>query len=508
MDMHREIEVKLEARPDVALPDLAGLPGVAAVEPQASVLLEAVYVDTPDLRLARARTTLRRRTGGPDAGWHLKLPVSAQQRLEVHAPLGSPDGGVPAELVASVRARVRAEPLTPVVLVRTRRTAYLLRDAAGRVLAEVADDAVTSGSPEMGDGVVDAWREWEVELVEGDDDLLASAVQLLQAAGGAAPAWPSKLARALGDRLATSGPAGERDREDADSAGAVLSEHLRAQRDALLACDPQVRRDEFDAVHQMRVATRHLRSALSTFSPLLVGDRGELVRAELGWLGEALGLARDAEVARARLAELVAVEPAELVVGPVGRRLEDDRTGAYRAARQEVLEALDSERYFLLLDALDALVDTPPLEAAAGKPAKAALPPLVRRDARRLARAVKAARTAPAGQGRDEHLHEARKAAKRARYAAEAVIPAIGRPAERFAGAAKELQTLLGDHHDSVELRRLLLRVCVEAEADGESGFTYGRLHALEQARAEGLEAQLPAAWARFAARRRQRWLR
>jgi hypothetical protein len=60
----------------------------------------------------------------------------------------------------------------------------------------------------------------------------------------------------------------------------------------------------------------------------------------------------------------------------------------------------------------------------------------------------------------------------------------------------------MGDHHDCVELRRVLRRVRAEAEADGESGFGCGRLHALEQARADHLEAQLPAVWTRLSARK------
>jgi CHAD domain-containing protein len=508
MGTQREIEVKLEVPPDVVLPDLVGLGCVATVERQGSLLLDAVYVDTPDLRLARAQVVLRRRTGGPDAGWHLKLPVSAHERLEVHTPLGLTGDGIPAELASAVRARTRTAPLSPVVVICTRRTVYLLRDATGQVLAEVADDAVTSRSPDARDEVVQAWREWEVELVEGDRDLLASAVEVLQAAGGAVSAWPSKLARALSDRLTAAGAAQDSEADDVGPAGAVLRAHMRAQRDDLLGCDPQVRRDVPDSVHQMRVATRQLRSALTTFRPLLTGERGAPVREELGWLGEVLGAARDAEVARARLAEMVEAEPVELVVGEVGPRLEADRAGAYRTAHREVLAALDSDRYFRLLDVLDALVDDPPLAAAARKPARTVLVTFVRRDSRRLARAYEAARTAPAGPQHDEHLHEARKAAKRARYAAEAVVPAVGRPAEKLALAAKEVQTLLGDHHDSVELRRVLRRVGAEAEAAGESGFTYGRLHALEQARAEHLENQLPAVWARFESRRRRRWLR
>ncbi|HEY5515167.1 MAG TPA: CHAD domain-containing protein, partial [Pengzhenrongella sp.] len=290
--------------------------------------------------------------------------------------------------------------------------------------------------------------------------------------------------------------------------GAALRSHLRMLRDELLERDPQVRRDEADAVHQMRVATRQLRSALATFRSLQEGEHAEPVRIELGWLGGLLGVARDAEVARARLAELVAAEPAELVLGPVGQRLDADRARAYRAAHQRVLKALDSARYFRLLDGLDALVDAPLLTRAAIAPAADVLPNRVHRDFKRLARAVDAARSSPPGPRRDKRLHEARKAAKRTRYAAEAVIPTIGRPAERFAYAAKALQTLLGDHHDSVELRVVLRRVGAAAHRDGEDTFTYGRLHALEQAHAERIEDQLPKLWKQLSANRLRAWMR
>ena len=95
--------------------------------------------------------------------------------------------------------------------------------------------------------------------------------------------------------------------------------------------------------------------------------------------------------------------------------------------------------------------------------------------------------------------------AKRALYAAEAVWPAPGRLTRRFARAAKDLQTCSGRHHDCVELRGVLRQVCAQAEADGESGFAYGQLHALEQARPYHLETQPPAVWTRPSARKELR---
>jgi CHAD domain-containing protein len=535
MGAQREIEAKLEVPPGAAMPDLAGLPGVVAVDPPQEFTLDAVYWDTPDLRLARARTTLRRRAGGTDAGWHLKLPVSADERIELTAPLGAQDGDVPAELLAVVRVRVRESQLEPVVELQSRRTVYRLRDALDRVLAEVADDAVTSRAPGAGDDVVDAWREWEVELVDGDRDLLAAAVLRLKAGGGAVPAWTSKLARALGDRLvaadgaagsesgteAVTEPANEPATEpatgpaaggpgtvpDPRSAAAVLTEHLRAVRDLLLSRDPRVRRGQPDAVHQFRVAVGRLRNALATFRPLLVRTRSEAVRVELGWLAALLGAAHDADVSRERLAALVAGEPAELIPVSVARHLDRDRADALAVALDQVREALDSPRYFQLLDALDDLVDAPPFTKLAAERATRVLPLQVRHEWEQLAHAYEAARDVPAGPNRDRLLHEAHRRAKRARHAAEALVPSVGRQAEKFAQAAKTLQTLLGHHHDYVELRATLQRAAVQAHLDGENVFSYGRLHALEQARAERIENRLPAAWARVSSVRRRRWM-
>src|SRR5262249_58434349 len=82
-----ETERKYDAEAGFALPDLAGLDGVAAVTGPQTYRLRAIYFDTTDLRLAAAKITLRRRTGGTDAGWHLKLPAGAHSRRELHAPL-------------------------------------------------------------------------------------------------------------------------------------------------------------------------------------------------------------------------------------------------------------------------------------------------------------------------------------------------------------------------------------------------------------------------------------
>ena len=176
--------------------------------------------------------------------------------------------------------------------------------------------------------------------------------------------------------------------------------------------------------------------------------------------------ARDTEVLRARLtADLAAIPPA-LIVGPVQARITAHFTAELAQAGTIALAALDGQRYLRLLDELDALLADPPLTALAERKAGKVLAKPVRRAARRLRRALAAV---PGAEDRDAAIHEARKATKRARYAAEAAVPALGRTASRQAAQAKELQQLLGDHHNSVVARTVLLDLAQMARAAGRT---------------------------------------
>ena len=265
--------------------------------------------------------------------------------------------------------------------------------------------------------------------------------------------------------------------------------YLRDQVAAILHYDPLVRRDEPDAVHQMRVATRRARSALQAFGTIIDRETTRPLCAELKWLAAALGQARDTEVLQARLtADLAAVPPA-LVVGPVRARITADFTAQLTQARQTSLDTLDGQRYLRLLDNLDALLADPPLTPLAARQAGKALAKPVRRAARRLQRALDAV---PGAQDRDTAIHEARKATKRARYAAEAAVPGLGRTASRQAAQAKELQQLLGNHHDSVVARAVLLDLAGKARTAGEDTFTYGLMHQRQACQAAEIEQALP----------------
>jgi inorganic triphosphatase YgiF len=194
-----EIERKYSVGAGFGMPDLSAVPGVTAVTSPKTYHLTAVYLDTPGFRLALARITLRRRTGGTDAGWHLKLPAGTARR-EVHAPLGTGPDAVPAELAGLVSGVTGGQPLRPIARLQTTRTVRHLLDAAGQVLAEVADDQVRGSLPGPG-GAGDAeswqeasaWREVEVELDRGTADLLDAAGDVLFAAGAELSPAASKL---------------------------------------------------------------------------------------------------------------------------------------------------------------------------------------------------------------------------------------------------------------------------------------------------------------------------
>ena len=195
-----EIERKYDVDESTDLPDWGAVPGVDAVSAGELRELDARYLDTADGALARAGVALRRRTGGPDEGWHVKGPRTGDGRVELGWPLTAGDA-VPDAVVETVSQWTDA-PLEPLARIENRRTAYLLTGPAG-VVAEFVDDHVRA--TDLRSGARRAWREWEMELgpaapqADADREVFFAAVErAVRAAGGRDSASGSKLARALG----------------------------------------------------------------------------------------------------------------------------------------------------------------------------------------------------------------------------------------------------------------------------------------------------------------------
>jgi CHAD domain-containing protein len=487
----REIESKYEAAPDITMPAFDRLPQVASTVGPAEQELEAEYFDTEDLRLIHAGITLRRRTGGEDAGWHLKLPVGPQTREEIRLPLGRGSGQVPRKLAELVRSRTRSQPLVPVASIATVRRMTTLLDQAGKSLAEVADDQVSARGYGASD-VASHWREVEVELTGGDRRLLSEADKVLRDAGLHPAGRAAKLERVLGERLRK--PARPQPLTAETPARAVIVAYLRAQAETLKSLDPAVRRNEPDAVHQMRVTTRRLRSALRSFKAVLTGT--DRLAGELQWLGGVLGAARDAEVQAERLRKHIKQTDKANLLGPVQARVDGHFAKSRATALAKVRAALNSTRYYDLLDELDRVVAEAPPGPKAQAPAGPVLAATLQRSFRKTRQRFRAANQA-SGQAKEVALHQARKAAKRARYTAEAVTPVLGNKAMDFGARAKKLQSVLGAYQDTVIGRQLARSIAIKAHQAGESDFSYGLFYARDAALAQKLENRAVKAWKR-----------
>ncbi len=454
METATETERKYDVSPDFALPDLAG-----AGEPETHDL-DATYYDTEDLRLARNRRTLRRRTGGTDAGWHLKTPGDGSSRTEHRLPLDGDD--VPGEMRAEVRAIVRDREVRPVARLRTRRVETPLCAPDGRVLALIAQDQVTADT----DAGVEKWQEVEVELVDGDAKLLKTVERKLLKAGAKPASGPSKLARALGDRLTAGATPASED---------PVLRYVQEQRDAIQAYDPGVRRGDPEAVHKMRVATRRLRSTLKTFKRSFPADSVDLLKTELKWLAGLLGEVRDGQVLEHKL--LGAVEQEGSRFAAVADRIREHLDAKIENGRQALDRDLNGERYLRLLDAIDELTDTSAFRAT--DELKRARKVLAKAD-RLLDEATLSAE--------DEPLHEARKAYKQARYAVEVFAPNGGGPAKKLVNRLTDLQDVLGHHQDSTVAREILL----ELSRGVDDAFPYGILYARQEEVGRNTVGELP----------------
>ncbi|QUQ64083.1 CYTH and CHAD domain-containing protein [Kutzneria sp. CA-103260] len=491
-----ERESKLGAPPEFQLPDLTGVVDGAVAEPAPQRTLFAHYYDSADLRLARAGVTLRYRTGEDAPVWTVKLPVSLRGSLIVRREFdfaGTPD--VLADKAADlVRAYLRTERLVEVAEVDTDRRTVVVD--AGSEQVEVVDDLVTGHDRVHGPR---KFREIEVESTAGGNGLADAVVAALVAAGCEPRPPAPKLTRVLGQRAQLPPdvvvPALSRDAGLLD----LVRHAFAVSVERIVRHDSGVRiGEDAEHVHQFRVGTRRLRADLHTFGSLLDKAWVAGLREELHWLAACAGDVRDRDVLADRLRQDAKLLPAADRDGMAALlSVLADETAA---ARVELLGALRGHRYLALLDKLVDAVRGPRFTVVEARPARKSAPGLVTHPWRRLAHAVRSAGVDPT----DADLHKIRILAKRCRYAAEAVAPVVGRPAQRFAGAVAEIQTVLGDHQDTVVAEHWL-RAAAEVTRGGR--VVAGELIAVERAERVRLRELWPQAWHTASARELRDWM-
>jgi CHAD domain-containing protein len=491
-----EVERKFDVGESTSSPSFAGIAEVRRAERLPTQQLDAVYYDTAARDLASNRITLRRRTGGDDAGWHLKLPAGPDARTEVRAPLGAANADedghedVPGELLDVVLAIVRDRPVRPVARISTARRIDQLYDVDDAALAEFCDDQVTASRLATPDGpeVEQRWREWELELTQptANAELMDKLCDRLLGAGAAPAGHGSKLARVLGTTP----------KDLAAGTTDPLHRAVAEQLAELLVWDRAVRAEADDAVHQMRVTTRKIRSLLQA-SPDSFGLSDETsILDELRELANVLGEARDAEVLAARYRRALDRLPPKLARGPIQDRLVEGAEQRYRTGVRHSLAAMRAPRYFRLLDALEAVVTTTTTTNAHHRGSG---PGAVAAAGKKVRKAAKAARGAT-GEDLNEAIHRIRKRAKRLRYTAAATGE------KKVSKRAKNVQSLLGDHQDCVVSRAHLIEQADAAHAADEDAFTYGLLHQRDSDLARECREQLePALRKLFKALRKQK---
>jgi CHAD domain-containing protein len=409
----------------------------------------------------------------------------------------------PEGAIEVVRAYVRKAELVPVARLSTVRRRVRLVDATGTRVAEVVDDEV---SVRDGRRVAARFREIEVEVpgtngtdsAGGADLIITPLVTRLRNAGAGAPDPTPKHIRALGPRAIEPPEVSPEPLLPNAPAKDVIRYALAESVAALLHHDPLLRtgRDP-EAVHQARVATRKLRSNLRTFGPLLNPEWTEPLRSELGWLAMGLGAVRDREVLLERLRERTKSLPAndqrsaESLLHLLELEIDE--------LRKKLMADLDSQRYIDLLEQLVAAAHSPATLPEADQPATAVLPALATTPWKRLRSAVRQLPETPT----DPELHRIRILAKRARYAAEAVAPVAGPGAAAFAKAAAKLQTILGEHQDSVTAQAWLRA----AKVTGRRAFVAGELIALERIAANDSRAKWPKVWSGLDRKQLREWM-
>lgn len=461
MTSQLEVERKYSLNSGQVVPSLAA---IAALGPAETFNMVATYYDAPDYRLTRAKQVIRRRTGGPDEGWHLKLPgTEADQRIEFHEPLGGLL--VPAKFRQLVAATLQDAAVIPIAVLRTRRTVQQLLAADGTALAELCQDEVRSSVQ----GIELSWREVEVELLAGSNRLLDQVEQVLAASGIRRAEVGSKIARALARGLAAA--------ERADSsAGAAVLGYLALQLGVIQSLTDAVRLDAPDSVHRSRVATRRIRSTLRSYGDLFSPGSLRALRSELRWHAEELGLPRDAEVLQARL--LAQAEQADFT----GREVIIDRirsslAAAHAAAHDQLVASMATQRYEALQVELARLLAEPRWSRLADEPGRVVLPGLLERTVDRVRELASHAAARPQDLTR---WHEVRKAAKRARYGAELLVPVLGAPAETIRARWEAVTEALGQVQDAVVAQQMIGELAWSAVADGLPRLPFDELRHLE----------------------------
>lgn len=303
----QEVELKLEVEPE-ALDKILAHPLFQAQSCDGPVTntLHSTYFDTPDQALRHAGISFRIRRNGDQRIQTIKAAQSpdgvavSRSEWEHEVQSDEPDYTLAEETALKPFLELRGT-IQPAFNVVAERTACRL--SYGRSIIEAAADR---GKVEGRERTF-PFGELELELKEGTPaDLFGLAQELstetplrlsfkTKAERGFEAVSSATLKRVKADpvmlkRRMTSAQAFQ-------IIGASCLRHLMANEEIVRAAP------EAEAIHQMRVALRRLRAAITLFKPVVEDDRRDEVKAELKWMANLLGEARDLDVYIAKVLE-------------------------------------------------------------------------------------------------------------------------------------------------------------------------------------------------------------
>ena len=512
---HWEVESTFDVSTSADVPDLT-LGGELDARAEQVHHLSATYYDAEDLRLTRAKITVRRRTGGKDDGWHVKLPAvetsaGSTGRTELTFPL-TDSADVPDEVRTAVWGYARHDELIPIARIDNERHETVV-ERGGSAIVEFCDDHVRG--TRLRDGAAISWREWELELVDsergGSVDVLSRLSAACLDAGASASPLASKLAKTIGPVDDVAAPA-----------SSAVASMLRADVDKLLSGDAGARLGLEVGIHAMRTSARNLQTTLNAHAKELRAA-GEAINAgrpgshgveisslerELNELIRMLGKSRDVQVVRARLHEVSDGYPRDLVPDSVRDRIFSELDREEQRTAKRVTMGLGNPRYLALLDSLDDVIEaagemetpTDAQRVRSGRPKEiissgkkglgkgkpgAPTSDLVVQGAQRQFKRFDKARARVEDEldslnltlaQREELTHTLRKRNKALRRTAASISSKEMPQVVSLRSASERLHDVLGDVQDSVTARQWIRRISRRAEAAGEPTFGFGVL--------------------------------
>ena len=244
----------------------------------------------------------------------------------------------------------------------------------------------------------------------------------------------------------------------------------------LMALVETLRAEDVDAVHDARVASRRLRAVLSEHRRLFEKDALAAAREKVRRITSGLGTARELDVSLGELAKLASkMKGEEKKAARHAAQLLKKRRAAESGKLAEAADAIESGEFQQALRAL---------QPRAGKSRRCYFAMAARRALRRFDDVVAAA-DAWKKSATPEHLHAARIAFKKLRYACETYRGLYGAAMDVFVECLKDAQDSLGRWHDYSVLSQYVAEA--RAKARGETATGYEALSVRVGAQADSL---------------------